>query len=125
MKRITSLLFMMLAAVSSIWAYDFKSGDLCYEITSENTVKVVQDASYKELTTVNIPATVANDGTTYDVTCISYYAFQDCSNLVSVNIPSSIKSLESCSFERCVGLTSVIIPDGVEQIEAYVFNGCI
>lgn len=51
-------------------------------------------------------------------------AFQDCKNLVSVEIPGSVRVINYGAFYGCTGLTSVIIPEGVEEIWECAFKGC-
>ena len=68
------------------------------------------------------------DNTTIDIkdgtVGIAADAFCDCSGLVSVNIPSSVKNIGSWAFQRCNGLTSVAIPEGVTSIGFYAFEEC-
>ena len=72
-------LFLALVATTALWAYDFKSGDLYYNITSNvepYTVEVTSRYSlypYNEgvaITTATIPSTVTYNGTTHSVTSI-------------------------------------------------------
>ena len=51
-------------------------------------------------------------------------AFQDCKNLVSVEIPGSVRVINYGAFYGCTGLTSVIISEGVEEIYDCAFKGC-
>lgn len=55
---------------------------------------------------------------------IKEMAFQDCTTLVSVEIPSSVRGIHYGAFYGCTGLTSVIIPEGVEEIYDCAFKGC-
>ena len=55
---------------------------------------------------------------------IKEMAFQDCTTLVSVEIPSSVRVIHYGAFYGCTGLTSVIIPEGVEEICDCAFKGC-
>lgn len=55
---------------------------------------------------------------------IKEMAFQDCTTLVSVEIPSSVRVINYGAFYGCTGLTSVIIPEGVEEIYDCAFKGC-
>lgn len=51
-------------------------------------------------------------------------AFWGCSGLMSVEIPSSVKSIGLFAFGYCSGLTVINIPDEVENIEQGAFSGC-
>lgn len=73
---------------------------------------------------VNIPSEVQIGGKTYTVTMIGNKAFDGCSGLTSISIPSSVTSIEDCTFSGCSGLTSVTIPSGVSSIGEYAFYGC-
>ena len=73
MKKIFSI-FLTLVITNTLWAYDFKSGDLYYNITNRSapfTVEVTypeyRDESYKT-THITIPETVTYQGITYSVT---------------------------------------------------------
>ena len=104
MKKAIMLLLAALCTAATTLAYDFKSGDLYYNITSGNTVEVTyQDFygsdNYPRLSTVIIPSSVTYNGTTYSVTSIGYRAFRECSSLTSVTIPNSVTRSE----ERRVG----------------------
>ena len=69
MKTRLLSLFVAFLATTALWAYDFKFGDLYYNITSSSepyTVEVSNAVS--SITTANIPATVTYNGITYSVT---------------------------------------------------------
>ena len=59
-----------------------------------------------------------------NITRILDYAFQSCSGLTSVTIPSNVLSIGSSAFYGCSGLSSVTIPSGVTSIEDFAFYGC-
>ena len=52
------------------------------------------------------------------------YAFEGCSGLTSLTIPSSVTSIGQSAFEGCRGLTSLTIPYGVTSIGESAFSGC-
>ena len=51
-------------------------------------------------------------------------AFDDCRNLVRVDIPGSVKVIKFGAFYGCTGLTGVVIPEGVEEIQERTFREC-
>ena len=113
--RLCGLLFALLAT-TTLWAYDFQSGDLYYNITSSSepyTVEVTRQVhssfNYTGLSTATIPETVTYNGTTYSVTSIGESAFSHCSSLTSITIPNSVTSIGSDAFYACSSLTSVIL----------------
>lgn len=57
------------------------------------------------------------------ITRIGDEVFLDCSNLTSVTIPDSIKSIGESSFAYC-GLTSITIPNSVTSIDGDTFFDC-
>ena len=131
MKRFFTFFF-ALVATTALWAYDFQSGDLYYNITSSSepyTVEVTyqyrrSSDNYSHLTTAVIPETVTYDGITYSVTSIGNLAFVQCSSLTSITIPNSVTSIGNSAFYKCSGLTEITIPNSVTSIEGYAFEGC-
>ena len=63
-------------------------------------------------------------GINYQVTSIGNNAFEGCSGLTSVTIPSSVTSIGNNAFLGCSGLTSVIIPSSVTSIGCGAFQSC-
>ena len=51
-------------------------------------------------------------------------AFEGCSSLTSLTIPSSVTSIGAFAFKGCSGLTSLTIPSGVTSIGRSAFSGC-
>ena len=60
-----------------------------------------------------------------NIKSIGYYAFSNCTNLANITIPSSVINIESKAFWNCYSLTSVTIPDSVTNIGNDAFSGCI
>ena len=58
------------------------------------------------------------------VTSIGFSAFSGCSGLTRLTIPSSVTSIGSSAFEGCSGLTSFTIPSSVTSIGSGAFEGC-
>ena len=76
--------------------------------TGGTTATVIQDDSYKDLTEVNIPATVKINGKDYNVTAIGNKAFYNYNMIESVTIPKSVKSIGSSAFAYIWNLKKVI-----------------
>ena len=73
---------------------------------------------------VKIPRTVVVRGASISVVEIGTSAFQDCSGLTAVDIPSSVTKIGQRAFQDCSGLTEVAIPYSVTEIRAWAFCGC-
>ena len=59
------------------------------------------------------------------VTEIGVDAFQDCSNMQSITLPSSLTYIPDYAFSGCSSLVSVTIPAAVTSIGNRVFDGCL
>ncbi len=122
MKRIISSLCIMLLAISAIGQNIF-TGDLTYEITSANTVKVTVCNS--SATSITIPESIVNtNGITYSVTAIGEKAFYGYYSLEEVYLPNSITTIENKAFQNCTKLEEIIIPNSVTSIGNNAFDKC-
>ena len=136
------LAFVMLAGLSATAQTTFTVGDLNYTVTGANTVEVA-GAANNDVMSIDVPATVENEGTTYDVTAIGDQAFR-WSKITSAVIPSSVKVIKHGAFNgadlvsitlnegleiigdyslACKNLTAIDVPSTVTTIEANVFFG--
>ena len=132
------------------WAETFSVANtegvfISYETTSETTVRVIKgDSNYAG--NVVIPSSVSYNEVEYTVDAIGEYAFFECPNLESVEIPNSVQTIGERAFENCSalssvtigesvtrigydafkrsGLTSVVLPNSLEYIDYHAFDGC-
>ena len=132
-------------AQGKIIYYNYKYTDNGTEL--EVTYQGSSSNQYNEYSgEIVIPEFVTDNGTTYPVTGIGFYAFaeseissvtipstvteivngafQDCANLTRVDIPNSVTSLGSHAFFNCSQLESVTIGSGVTTISQYAFAYC-
>ena len=85
---------------------------------------VLYDKSKTEL--IKYPATKKDTKYTIPSTVetIMDYALEDCSNLKTVVLPSTVNNIGIGAFSNCYNLTSMTIPKGVEVIRHYTFQNC-
>ncbi len=112
-KKLTLATILLLFA-HNVWAYNFESGGLYYDITSDTTVAVTNKGNSNSYSgNITIPATVLYNNRTYSVTSIWNYAFYKCSGLTSVTFLGSNTSVESSStFEKVLTSIPIYIPCG-------------
>jgi hypothetical protein len=58
------------------------------------------------------------------VSSIDFSAFQGCSGLTTLTIPSSVTEIGSSAFYNCSGLTTLTIPSSVTEIGSSAFKNC-
>lgn len=123
----TSLLLLSFLLPMSAMAYGFIVDGVYYQTDLWGDYAMVCDQGedgglYSG--NVTIPESVTNDGTTYPVTRINAYAFNKCTGLTSVNIPSTVNEIGDHSFEGCSALSAITIPDAVTAIGSCAFKDC-
>jgi hypothetical protein len=96
------------------------------QYTSESDFRVLQRRNEITITgytgkatVVNIPPTIQN----FPVTSINEQTFGN-TDITSVTIPNSVKSIGTYAFYGCTELTSVTIGSDITALGAQVFKGC-
>lgn len=98
------------------------TGNLVIPQTVDNngekyTVVLIGDYAFSgcELTSVILPQSVTE---------IGMNAFKGCDKLIAINLPNSLKTINSSVFENCSSLISIDIPDSVTDLGVAAFQGC-
>lgn len=55
---------------------------------------------------------------------IANYAFNECKNLITISLPSSVKIIGRAAFFKCVNLYEIVLPETLEVIDDYTFYYC-
>ena len=119
-KTLAVLMAACLPAVAS--AQYFEVGGIAYNVLSatEHTAEVASKSCNYYHGSINIPATVTYNGTTYDVVALGDMAFYG-ATLSSVTIPSSVTQIKSQCFLFATGPSSVTVPASVTEIGELAF----
>ena len=123
MKR--KLLLTLLAVILSILPTFVNAATeidgIYYNLNSTNKTAEVTSGYYTG--NITIPAIIVHEGSQYEVTSIGIFAFFQCSELMSVTIPSSVKTIDFAAFNSS-SLMSIKIPPGVTTIGEAAFTDC-
>ncbi|MDE6124102.1 MAG: leucine-rich repeat domain-containing protein, partial [Eubacterium sp.] len=123
MKMIKSVLLsiiilLCITAGLDMYVYAVTDGYFEYSFYDENSIEIT--AYNGNATNLSIPKEI--DG--YAVKSIGDYAFESCTGLNSVTIPSSVEFINWYAFDNCTGLKTLVISEGVKEICEGAFNGC-
>ncbi len=114
--------------LKDIGEYDFRYDGIYYNIVSQSQRTVEVAGLYdRQRLSVTIPSSMIRpfNGKEYTVVRIGDGAFEYCTNLTSVSIPSSVAYIGSYAFYHCKNLTDITIPNSVTSIaEHHAFCGC-
>ncbi len=89
---------------------------------SNNPYLILVKAKNKSITTCKI-----NDNTKFiygSAATSSNDAFEGCSNLTHIDIPSGVKHIGSYAFKDCTRLASISLPDSITDVSSSSFEGC-
>ncbi len=125
MKRLLFILPWLLLAVTSCQQKEqIEYNGLLYYIDYTNKTASVIGHQPDYNSDIDIPNSIFLKGMQFAVTSIGERAFEDCTNLTSIDIPNSVTSIGEEAFVGCEALTSITIPDSVTTIGDYAFSGC-
>lgn len=93
-------------------------GDLAY--TYSGSEATIVDYRTSVAGTITIPSTISG----YTVTKIGDSAFENCTDVVVIELPEGVKTIGNYAFRYCSSLRKVVIPGTVTSIASNAFNGC-
>ena len=134
-KRFGSLKSLFLLVVIAILATSNSYAQASFETIDGLRYLIDSDAKAATLTAnagekysgdIVVPEKVkASDGVEYPVTAFADNTFDNCRELNSITIPSSVTSLGKCCFSSCWGLTTITIPSSITSLSENCFMNCI
>ena len=123
--KIFAVLLMTATALGSV-AQEFSVGDIKYKIYGgfAYCTGLTTAAQGQSDLTITIPSVVSNNGFSYRVMGVDAHAFEDATNIKSVNMRFGVGFIESCAFKGCTGITFVRLPSSLKTMLDNVFQGC-
>ena len=93
-------------------------GPISYDIINNEVAITYCDTSLSGV--YDIPSEING----LPVVKLSYSCFSYCEYITGINIPGSVKEVDSYAFDNCSGLKSVSFGEGVTEIGISAFSGC-
>lgn len=87
-------------------------------VLSENEIRII-GCDTEAQGAIDIPAEI--DG--FPVKVIDKSAFENCTGVTSINIPSTVNRIYSYAFSKS-GITEITIPEGIEVLAERTFSSC-
>ena len=104
---------------------DIFEGCTALEYTQYENGKYLGNSENPYLILVKVDDKAVTTFTIHEKTKIIYTsAFQYCTEMTSVSMPSGITDIGALAFARCIALRSIVIPEGVTALKLSVFNSC-
>ena len=116
-KYLTSLGENTFVGCSGITSITVDEGNNKYD--SRDGCNAIIDKKYNELL-VGCQNTIIP----YGIETIGSNAFNGCSTLTAITIPSTVTKIHEGAFSGCKGLKSIVIPAGITKINSTTFNNC-
>lgn len=100
----------------------FTENSISYHTKSTTTLSVGAKTGAAIATTtegpITVPSSVSHEGMTFSVTGVEATAFNDCSLLTALNLPSTITGIKSGAFTGCSALRYIDISEAIGFIPA-------
>lgn len=99
--------------------YTFAGCPNLHTITMPATLQIIENYAFAGNPNLNEVVFTGNT-----LTSIGTGAFQNCTNMHKINIPSGVTSIEPGTFSGCSNLNEIILPEGLQNIKDEAFAGC-
>lgn len=118
LRRLYAAILLLCTSSIALIAQTFESEGLWYSVASEGEVMVIlnPDQSKYALSDVVIPERVVFEDIEYAVTQIDDYAFQGCTDIVSLIISKSVVNIGASAFDGCTGMKFLRFADGTTPL---------
>lgn len=103
--------------------YVLSVDDFSYGLNKMNKTATLQLAHNYLSNNIIIPGTITVDGEQYTIVAISTLAFDDCSFIENIVLPSTITDIPSGAFKNCSRLRTINL-DNIKTIGSSAFEGC-
>ncbi len=123
MKKILFTFAFLLVSIASS-AYDAKIDGIYYDLVPKAKVAIVTEGDIKYEGDISIPSTFEYEGVEYTVTEITGKAFYYSTNLQSLIIPNSVKTIGQQAFFCCENLRKLVLPDDLEELPSSMCSMC-
>ena len=105
------------------WSYDNKNPwydirEEIFKVIIEEGITTVGERAFEEC--CNLVSVDLPEG----IISINFWAFYDCVNLKEVNFPETLENLEGCAFYNCSSLNSISFSENTSYIGAEAFYNC-
>ena len=115
-STVTSIGYRALSNTPQLASITVEEGNVWYD-SRENCNAII------DKTNNSLIAGCKNSTVPEGIVRIGSYAFQQCTGLSSITLPSTLKTISNDAFASS-GLTSIDLPEGLETIEEYAFSYC-
>ncbi len=117
----------MMLSFLSVSAYDFEVDGIRYEVLSldDMTCRVIAK-SEKYIGCISIPASVTFNGKSFNIVEISDRAFLNCGDITELNLQEAqkLQKIGVSAFEGCSSISEVVIPSACKALGHSAFLGC-
>ena len=97
------VLLMLSPTIANAFTGEKEINGIWYNIVTKiATAEVISSKGNKYSGDIVIPATIEYEGVTCNVNAIKESAFSYCDNVISIKMPSSIKTIGSMAFLYCI-----------------------